>query len=174
MPEVYSPAPVAPGTLTNGKEDLKATLVRLKDLTRRTGILHEAQVVQLEHWPHVLFNISEHETGVDSDQRVITFVLAIKGKASKENHKHSKRLEAWVWSLLGDEWMTKVFATYGKTKGLKKIVVKPVYSGSRKAPFEPPPPPGADFKRYDLKDKKAAFEVAGEPLPPLKMGKEKT
>jgi hypothetical protein len=168
-----SSAPPEPiGTKGQLKEDLKAQLLRLKDLTRRTGILQEAQVVQLEHWPYVLWDISEHETGVDSDQRAITFVLALKKKPTTADKKAAKRLEAWVWSLLGDEWMTKVFASSGKAKGLKKLVVKPLYQGERKVPFEPPPPPGADFKRYGLADQKAAFEVASEALPPIV--KEKT
>jgi hypothetical protein len=163
------PAPEAPGTQGNLKEDLKAQLLRLKDLTRRTGLIQEAQVVQLRHWPHVLFDIGEHETGLDADNRSITFILQLKApKATSKDRAACKRLEAWVRSLLGDEWLTSVLVAIPKGKGKKrKLVTSPLFEGTRKQAFEPRPPPGADFKRYDLKDKKAAIDVAAQDLPPI-------
>ena len=36
-------------------EDAKAQLLRAKDMTRRTGTLIEAQMLQLRLWPQVVF-----------------------------------------------------------------------------------------------------------------------
>jgi hypothetical protein len=155
-------------------EDVKAQLLRLKDFTRRTGVLQEAQVIQLKHWPYVLFPLEEHECHVDADDRALTYLLLKKGKKlapTRKDRASAKRLEAWVWSLLGDEWKTFVNilvpASAAKGKKGKKMTVKLIHNGERKVPFEPPPPPGADFKRYGLTDKEAASDSAAEPLEPL-------
>jgi hypothetical protein len=94
------------------KEDKSTidTLMQLKDLTKRTGILYEAQVANLKLWPYVLFDIVEHAILPDDHNRILTFNLTFdkKAKIPKDRKKRCEALEAWVWELLGKEWVTKI------------------------------------------------------------------
>lgn len=143
-------------------EDTKAQLLRLKDLTKRTGLLQEAQVINLKHWPFVLWAITDHEIRVDCDDCSINFVLHLKSKKTpaKREKAAARKLEAWVQSILGDEWLVTVQYRHGKGKE------RDLYQGERKAEHKPIPPPGADFKRYKLKNPIAAAEAVIE-LPPI-------
>lgn len=92
-------------------EELKAVreeVATLRDLTRRTGILHEAQVTNLKYWPYVLFEISSHEVLPDDLRRVLTFNLRFTKKKPKNIKELCQTLESWCWGLLGPEYMIRV------------------------------------------------------------------
>jgi hypothetical protein len=87
----------------------------LKAMTKTTGILHHAQIVQLKYWPRVVFPHSTAAEVVyyektDTVKPVIEFrlVLGKKTKAPKDMKKRMSVLGGWVRELLGDEFGTKI------------------------------------------------------------------
>lgn len=97
----------------------------LKELTRTTGALHEAQVLNLKLWPLCVFDMaSTSEFTWDPELKSVTFTMSMPKKAKTPKLSVLKErvtiLNKWVQALLGDEWMIHVKLA-GKT-----------YNGSRK------------------------------------------
>jgi hypothetical protein len=108
----------------------------LKDLTQRTGIIHELQMIQLKHWPYVVFDITDNLILPDDHKRVLSFdVTFAKKKKSKKAEKdlplkdRAKILEGWVWEILGKEWKVKV---------RNRVTKDWVYQGERGVNWQPP------------------------------------
>jgi hypothetical protein len=100
-------------------------LYYLRGLTRRTGALHEAQVVQLRRWPLLVApHASSCEFAWDSDTKTIEFRLRlIPGKRAPANlAKRLKVLDGSVKLLLGEDCLVRVRA------GSRTL-----YTGRRKA-----------------------------------------
>jgi hypothetical protein len=74
----------------------------LRELTRSTGVLHEAQVQQIRYWPVLLFS------GKSSAE------VATETKKSVKWTKPSQILADWTKTLLGDDWT--VLVQVGKAK----------------------------------------------------------
>lgn len=110
-------------------EKLSPELMQLRDLTRRTGILHDAQVTNLKYWPYVLFEISDHQILPDDLRRVLTFNLKFTKKKPKNIKDLSRTLESWCWAILGEEYQIRV---RDARSGLY------LYHGSRGADWTPP------------------------------------
>jgi hypothetical protein len=99
MSDIYQPNP-------------QQQLQLLKEQTRLTGGLHEAQVLQLKLWPLVVFDtaISSSFTW-DPDKKTVSFKIihpATKAKKKPGLAWWKERvmvLNRWVQALLGDEWM---------------------------------------------------------------------
>jgi hypothetical protein len=96
--------------------DALQQLQMLKEQTRLTGALHEAQVVQLKMWPLVLFqDWSKSEFTWDPDQKYVAFKMS-KGKKKTRTKApkladHQERVDVlagWVQELLGSEWRVQV------------------------------------------------------------------
>jgi hypothetical protein len=86
-------------------------LMLLKDLTRRTGLIYEAQVLQLKYWPMLaLTHAKSSEVRLNVEKRVCEFFARIdsKGKAPDDLADRLARLDEAVKWLLGDEWLVKV------------------------------------------------------------------
>lgn len=103
-------------------------LALLREQTRLTGALHEAQVLQLKMWPLVAFDIAvASQFTWDPDKKVVTFTIdVLKAKPTLDWWKpRVEALNGWVQTLLGDEWCIEV-KTSGKSpksfRGSRKIV----------------------------------------------------
>jgi hypothetical protein len=92
-------------------------LQQLKTLTITTGALHEAQVLQLKNYPHVLPDLKKSEVSVDIVNRIITYDLDFKVKAGK-NIKTLKpecvAITKWIRTILWDDTIV-VFKKSGKS-----------------------------------------------------------
>jgi hypothetical protein len=85
-------------------------LVLLRGMTKKLGILHEAQALQLRLWPYTVDpTIEKCESRVDMDASRVEFVWF--GPSVKLDAKYTKRLETLsdnVKFLLGEEWKISV------------------------------------------------------------------
>lgn len=90
---------------------VKQQLQMLREQTRLTGGLHEAQVYNLKLWPLVLFDTAKRaEFTWDPDKKVI-FYTVVKGEVrlrKKWLQGRTDTLGRWVRELLGNEWKTYV------------------------------------------------------------------
>lgn len=103
-------------------------IAMLREQTRLTGALHEAQVLQLKMWPLVVFDVCVGSKFTwDPEKKLVTFTLDVPPKAKPKLAWWKQRVEVingWVQTLLGDEWCIEV-KTSGKNsksfKGSRKI-----------------------------------------------------
>ena len=129
-------------------EDIKAQLLRLKDLTRRTAIIYVEQELQLKLWPHMLFDAVDAEAVADIPDRAIHYVVRVKGKppVGKSLKERGEALEGWVRTLLGDDWFVDV-----KVRQKKGGTAKMLYRGVRQKPITRSDPARADLPGYEFK-----------------------
>lgn len=88
----------------------------LRELTRTTHALHEAQVLQLKLVPRVLVtNSISSEFAVDFESKNIVFTIRTKGKLTANQHGNviphktaANCLAEYVQKLLGGEWNVTV------------------------------------------------------------------
>lgn len=93
----------------NIENNLEEQLILLRDLTKRMSVLHDAQRLQLQMWPIVLFQEAKNvQSELSMDKREITFLVQQPGKATKDFKTSCATLNDWVKWLLGDEWIVKV------------------------------------------------------------------
>lgn len=88
-------------------------LALLREQTKVTGLMHEAQVLQLKYWPLL---VSPERTAVqlawDTETMVVSYVFDL--SACNEEDKDGlspvarENLENWVKQLLGENWALKV------------------------------------------------------------------
>lgn len=92
-------------------------LLLLRDMTQRTGVLHEAQKLQLSIWPRIAIahcHVSEVEPKIehDEDGRVTSKTLIVRawtrGPAPKDLDQCVHRLKTWIVELLGNGWEIKI------------------------------------------------------------------
>lgn len=90
--------------------DQEKQLLMLKDLTRRMGVLHEAQVLQLKMWPMTLFtHAKKTEERVNLESKEIDYdILQTKGKKPSDLKERFEALNEWTKWLLGDDWVVRV------------------------------------------------------------------
>ncbi len=97
---------------------LEEQLVLLKDWTRRMGVLHEAQILQLKTAPWGYFpTVKSFEVYPDLEKHDILFELKLDGKKPADFKNQCERVDNWIKWLLGDEWIVRV-------KVLKKQVFR--------------------------------------------------
>lgn len=90
-------------------------LMLLKDLTERTGILHEAQILQLKMYPLVIFqNAKEVRLELDIEKKELHFVSKFKIGNPKDFKVKCEQLESYVKWLLGTNWIVRVKDTKDK------------------------------------------------------------
>lgn len=90
---------------------IREQLLLLRDLTRRTGVLHEAQLLNLKLWPLVIFpKASNSVIRIDPEKYTVEYTLTwkIKGKKDADFKKRAKLLGKSVRWLLGDYWQVTV------------------------------------------------------------------
>lgn len=157
-------------------EGIRESLVRLRDITRMTGFIHDAQMLQLKHWPLIVFPCDQHAIQYESKQRVLVVTLRIMEKLPEEEDlkKRIKVFERWCWWLLGTEWSIRLKYRIGKGGKAKEL-----HRGRRKTALpgaaKPAPEYGieavTEFRRYRKPNEKAAVAVL-EDLPPILPRKE--
>lgn len=109
----------------------------LRDLTRSTGALHEAQVLQLKYWPRIaLPNSVESAFEYDHVQRSIVFRVRERKRRWRDRLKRlpaaTERLRGLarsVQDLLGDDMSVRVEREDGK----------PIFEHAGSAPVQCPP-----------------------------------
>jgi hypothetical protein len=96
-------------------------LLLLRDITRRMGVIHEAQQLQLKMWPIVLFTHAKKcETRVNVDAKEVDFVILQTKGAKPDMEQCFAHLDDWTKWLLGPEWLVRV-----------KLRDKLIYRGQR-------------------------------------------
>ena len=79
-------------------------LQTLKAMTVRYGIIHEAQTLQLELWPLLLFQAQSGVCKVDAENHWVNFELSVKKTPSNKDIKDGKELlKKWTRSILWDD-----------------------------------------------------------------------
>jgi hypothetical protein len=86
---------------------IKAQLGQLKALTVRTGIVHEAQVLQLQMWPMVVFPHAMTATAdINTENRSVFFKIHTSLSALRNSKSHVKAvgfLTEWIRNILWDD-----------------------------------------------------------------------
>lgn len=85
-------------------------LMVLKDMTRRLGVLHEAQLQQIKYWFFMLYSeVSKFEIIFDNEHSALTYkVIAVKNVEEFKNNKNFNTLSEYIKFLLGQRFVTKV------------------------------------------------------------------
>ncbi len=97
-------------------------LMLLRNLTKTTGLLHDAQLLQLKMWSLVFSShVSSCEMHIDQEKQQIDFHLKTKGRTPADFQERCGHLVEWVQKLLGGEWLVRI-----------KIREKLVHRGMRK------------------------------------------
>jgi len=106
--------------VTQKKPDHFEQLLLLRAFTKTTGMLHDAQVLQLKMWPRVLFQRSTaSQIRVDVAKAHLSFDIAVAGGKPIKGVLEPdapKLLHDWVKSLLGPEWSVSIYLSEGKRK----------------------------------------------------------
>lgn len=85
-------------------------LMLLRDLTAKTGILHEAQVQQIKLWPFAICpNVGKSEAHVSVEKQTIEYHLTPEKGQIKLNPKIMEKFMEGVSLLLGPEWRIQIF-----------------------------------------------------------------
>lgn len=112
-------------------------LLLLRDVYARTGVLHEAQALQLRMWPMGVFeHAKETEARLNHTKKEIDFILKVDKKTEPSKEEMEKRCELLdknVKWLLGEDWLVRV-----------RVRKEVVYRGPRKAPVEKKEQPNDD------------------------------
>ncbi len=121
--------------------DRYTELLKLRIITERSGILHDAQVLQLKMWPWVLFDISEVSIIPDDRKRSLYFDIKFTKNVPSDLRKRADILSNWVWDLLGPQFRIQIRnARNGNVE----------YHGERKDQNWTPPPASQDEVKDDL------------------------
>ncbi len=89
--------------------DLLDQLSVLREMTRRTGILHEAQILQLQWWPWVVIpHCKDFQIEFSHDNKILQYVIKTKGKPPTKYKKRLEYLANWVKELLGHEYDCRI------------------------------------------------------------------
>lgn len=110
-------------TMEDAKLDSKALVLR--DLTERTGAVHEEQLLQLKLWPMVVFERDPDQAQAQVDQETMTISFSISWKARflgklrltqfqrLKLRQGADRLMSWTQNLLGPSWSVEVLLQEG-------------------------------------------------------------
>lgn len=89
-------------------KNLEAIMVA-KDLTRRTGILTEIQIVQLRMWPLAILNAESSECSFDYEKRILKFKISgFDGERPTDLAERLVNLRRCIKFLLGPEYKIQV------------------------------------------------------------------
>ena len=87
--------------------DLEKQLMDLRALTAVTGVIHEAQVQQIQLWGKLAFDYTTWEAAIDVESKTVIFVLG-KGKHPKHLANLVAGIDRSVHWLLGPDWALHV------------------------------------------------------------------
>lgn len=86
-------------------------LALLKDQTKRTGLMHEAQVVNLKWWGILLSpDGATVQVAWDTETSIMKYIIDLSKAQDVDGLTPVARdaLESWVKELLGENWALKV------------------------------------------------------------------
>jgi hypothetical protein len=89
---------------------LKEKILLLRDMTRRTGVLHEFQVENLKYWFFMLYSeVDKFEIMFDFEKSTLTYkVLSTKDSEAFHKNNNFNTLSEYVKFLLGQNTVVKV------------------------------------------------------------------
>lgn len=107
-------------------EAVMEQLMLLRAFTARTGILHEAQVLNLKMWPACVFSrVKSSEFTFDWENATVCFDIIFKGKRPKAIAKSCEALAHFTKTLLGPEYEVRI-SLNGKEEHVSyRSVVRP-------------------------------------------------
>jgi hypothetical protein len=121
-------------TITLHAKEMWEQLMLLRDLTEKSGALHEAQVLQLKLWPLTVFdtyaNGSEFQFSWEKHEIDFYLTTSSKHKPPKDMDSRLKILDTEVKNLLGDSYLVRV-----------RVRGKVIFRGIRKKAWTPPKSP---------------------------------
>lgn len=146
--------------MTDEQEGLAEGLARLRHLTRMTGAIHEAQLLQLKMWPKLLFPCDSHTIAHDSEQRLLTVTMQLSGDLPEDTKQRIENFEKWCWDLLGPEWAVVLLYRTGKARGKAKVLHRGRRAAALRGAASVAVQEGeriiAEFRRYSKPDTKQA------------------
>ena len=87
-------------------------LAYLREMSKTTKTIHEAQAMQLRIWPRVALPHTKSSTAnVDFDTKTVSFSCQ-RDQSEEEPEDLQERLEQltqWTQFLLGDDWLVTIF-----------------------------------------------------------------
>jgi hypothetical protein len=90
-------------------------LMLLRETFKRTGLLHEAQVLQLKYAPLIMTHATKAEFSLDFENKTLIYkLLEYKGKRPIDLDKRCELLVRYTKQLLGDDFV--VFVKMNKVK----------------------------------------------------------
>lgn len=96
-------------------------LLLLRSMTERTGILHEAQILQLKMYPIAMIETSKSaEIKINVEGKTVDFHLKMDKSKNPELEKQCERVSEAVKWLLGPDWLVRL-----------KVRDKTIYRGAR-------------------------------------------
>lgn len=84
----------------------------LKMMTIKTGVIHEAQALQLKVWPKLIPNVKSSVAKVDPDKKAVLFELEGSLRPTKKMKEMFTAIDKWTKLLLWDN--TKVIFKHKK------------------------------------------------------------
>lgn len=89
-------------------------LLLLKKMTETTGVLHDAQVLQLKHWPLLLFEHAKRIfSEVSTNKHSVHLRMTVKdAKEPTDVKDRYVALDTWIKRMLGDHWALVVYVDY--------------------------------------------------------------
>ena len=103
---------------------IEEQLSLLRDFTNRTGVVHEAQLLQLKMWPGVWFD--RHVTSkcsIDQEKKKLSYDVLVSSRAETDDELAEKLSRCVKW-LFGDTWAVTVNVL---TRGRKRSRHKKVF-----------------------------------------------
>ena len=105
----------------NDDKSIFSQLQILKAMTVRTGIIHEAQAIQLKTWPMLIDNVIQSEARVFPETKTVKFICTSSGlRPTKKMKETCENIGKWTKTLLWDD-----------TRVVVEINKKKVYDSSR-------------------------------------------
>lgn len=80
----------------------------MRELTRRTGILQEPQVMNLQTWPLIYTNALKVDCHFSFDEKIVKYDFVAVGPKLDDMDKRYRHLELSVKMLLGDEYLIEI------------------------------------------------------------------
>lgn len=103
------------------ESDTRQQLLLLRDLFRTTGVLHDAQHLQLRYLPRVCISHSTYSEvhirftpGAQKSPRVVTVKVQVAGKEPRTLKKSLAKLDQTIKFLLGEDF--EVVVEYGNKR----------------------------------------------------------
>lgn len=88
--------------------DIWEQLIWLKEMTKRTGMLHSAQTLQMNVWPRVLFDsLASGRASVDTFDKAVCYNLEL-SKQEPDQERLCGVLSQYTKRLLGSDWVVSV------------------------------------------------------------------